>query len=803
MRSTIGLLRHVLLWAAYGAIAGTGCGDDDAVQDGGVPSMQADHGQIAEGISATMGDPLPTASEDQLEAFTRGERQAQRRFGRREGLGPAFNVTFCAACHERPTTGGSAPLYRNFSLTGVLTDDGAFFPGESAGTSGGVLRIYAYPRGEEPLPARPAIPPETNVFAVRNAIPFFGVGLLAELPEEEILKRADPDDEDGDGISGRPNYDRGFVGRFGLKAQTVSIEGFIRGPLFNHVGITTDPLSEEARARLPVDSSGGEESADARRLGALLQRHAQAAAPEEPLKDDDGVPDPEMGPDELFDLVSFVMLLAAPEVEDPGESERRGIAVFDRIGCPDCHTPRLEGPRGPLPVYSDLLLHDMGDALADGIVQKEATGREFRTQPLWGLSAVGPYLHDGRATSIAQAIAAHGGEASAARDAFVALDTEQRDWLLSFLESLGGRSQYSPGLLPPDEPAPQADDLGGPISGLSPQERERFMRGRALFDVDFGLDRGLGAPRFNGDSCRACHFEPVIGGAGPSGVNAMRHGRLDKQGRFVAPAIGTIIHRTSALLDTANKPETGTHIFEHRQTPPLFGLGLIDGIARAEIEAGADPDDADGDGISGRVSIVSRDRIGRFGWKAQVPTLAEFVRDAMGAELGITVPRDAERTFGILEDDDDVPDPELTLDDQNALADYLRYLAPPPRTPAEDPAQSERGKVLFGELGCVDCHTPELEGANGPVRLYSDLLLHDVLPGNALGIVDGSAGMREFRTPPLWGVGHSGPYMHTGAADTLSEAIADHDGEARPARKAFRALPKDDREALIVFLRTL
>ena len=89
-----------------------------------------------------------------------------------------------------------------------------------------------------------------NTFALRNPIPFFGIGLLAELPEESILRYADPDDANGDGISGRPNYDRGFVGRFGSKAQTVSIEGFVRGPIFNHLGLTSNPLSDEKRAVL-------------------------------------------------------------------------------------------------------------------------------------------------------------------------------------------------------------------------------------------------------------------------------------------------------------------------------------------------------------------------------------------------------------------------------------------------------------------------------------------------------------------------------------------------------------------------
>src|SRR5262249_3389231 len=145
-----------------------------------------------------------------------------------EGLGPAFNVTACGSCHERPASGGKAALYRNFFFAGRLKDDGTFAASESQGNAGGVIRMFNY---DPALPARPAVPAATTIFAQRNAIPMFGVGLLAEIPDEEILSRADPDDADGDGISGRPNHDRGFVGRFGRKGQTVSIEGFIRGPI--------------------------------------------------------------------------------------------------------------------------------------------------------------------------------------------------------------------------------------------------------------------------------------------------------------------------------------------------------------------------------------------------------------------------------------------------------------------------------------------------------------------------------------------------------------------------------------------
>ena len=762
-----------------------------------------DHGPMAEGIYGAMGDPWPFATEEQLATFERGKEVAERRFQLADGLGPAFNIAFCAGCYERPVTGGSAGLYRSFFLSAVKMDDGSFFAGESAGDAGGVVRLYYY--GDD-YDARPEVPEETNVIAQRNAIPFFGVGLLAEIEGEEILSREDPYDEDGDGITGLANYDQGFVGRFGRKSQTVSIENFIRGPLFNHLGITTDPLSEEQKASLPVDSSSlpsdtGDTAAFGKLVPSLRGLHglAQAAASSGPTVDDDGVPDPELSTDDLFDLVSFAMLTAVPEPEELGETERWGLRLFDRAGCDACHTPRVMSPRGPLPVYSDLLLHDMGEDLADGLEQGYATGSEFRTQPLWGIGPVGPYLHDGRAQTIDEAIRMHGGEGQASSNRYVALTTEEQEAIVAFLLSLGGRSQHTDGLLPPGEPVPEAGAYGGPWRELDADEAERFERGRAVFDHDFGFSDGVGTPRFNGDSCRACHFEPGIAGAGPRGVNVVRHGLQNDDGGFVPPSVGTILHRMTALsTGHANAPQAEATIFELRQTPHLYGLGRIEAISETDIVGGADPYDSDGDGISGKPSWTDGGQLGRFGWKGQVPSVEEFVRDAVSAELGMTLSYEEGLTFGMLHDNDDVPDPEFADEDADSLVDFLQLLAPPPRQ-----GEHAEGEAVFDEVGCTSCHTPSFETADGPVALYSDLLLHEILPEGALGIEEASATMREFRTPPLWGLSQTAPYLHDGSADTTLEAIEAHDGEATAVRDAFAALEDDDQAALLAFLETL
>ena len=770
-------------------------------------------GPVAAGISGRLGDPMPSATAEQLATFARGKAVALRHFDLSDGLGPAFNLTSCGGCHERPQPGGSAGLYRNFFLAGRQTEDGAFVFSESAGMAGGVLRVFSYDPGD---PFRPAIPDTTTIFAQRNPIPFFGMGLIAELPEEEILSRVDEDDADGDGISGRANFDRGFVGRFGRKSQTVSLEGFIRGPLFNHLGVTTVPLTDEQRSRLPVDSSAQATLKAVAKVpsGGKAGPHMQAAALDAPNFDDDAAPDPELSPQDLFDLVSFQMLMAAPALEEPTQQSNRGRLLFHEANCSACHVPRLNGPRGPIPAYSDLLLHDMGPELADGIRQGVATGSEFRTQPLWGISAVGPYLHDGRAETLDEAIFAHGGEAHASRDAFDAFTTEQEAEVIEFLLSLGGRDQFSTGLLESGEPVPAMGEYGGPLRTLTAEEMAQFERGRELFDRDFGHAQGVGGlastepdagARFNGDSCRACHFQPVIGGAGPRDVNVMRHGIMDENGSFTPPpdTPNTILHKEIRVGHAAIRAADGINVFEHRQTPHVFGFGLMDAISEATILSNEDPDDADGDGISGRAHVLEDGRIGRFGWKAQVPSVAEFVRDAMTAELGLTIAEQPGLTFGITEDNDGVPDPELSVDQAEDVAAFLSLLGPPPRQPAADARQASLGEQLFTTVGCANCHIPSLPSALGDVPLFSDLLLHEILPPGAAGIADGLATPREFRTAPLWGLSQTAPYFHSGEADTIDQAIRLHHGEAAAIRAAYEALSESDRAAILAFLNTL
>ena len=187
-----------------------------------------------------------------------------------------------------------------------------------------------------------------------------------------------------------------------------------------------------------------------------------------------------------------------------------------------------------------------------------------------------------------------------------------------------------------------------------------------------------------------------------------------------------------------------------------------------------------------------------FGWKSQIPTVSDFVRDALGGEVGLTVFDDG-RGFGILTDSDNVPDPEVSLQDYDDLIFYNQHLAAPPRAGGEVAA----GEALFASVGCATCHIPELPGANGPVPLYSNLLLHDIHDSDFRGTAEPDAGVGLYRTPPLWGLRKSAPYLHDGRATTIEEAIEQHFDEAENARLNYEALTDSEREQLLLFLQDL
>jgi CxxC motif-containing protein (DUF1111 family) len=354
---------------------------------------------------------------------------------------------------------------------------------------------------------------------------------------------------------------------------------------------------------------------------------------------------------------------------------------------------------------------------------------------------------------------------------------------------------------------PPVNTPGGPSRPLNDVEAAQWLAGRALFDLPFHKSRGLGAPEMNADSCRGCHQDPAIGGAGGLELNVSRVARNNLgQGPFTNLPGGQGLSKLRPPY-TAGREEYDplqADVFEQRQTPSIFGAGLVDQIPDAEILANEDPLDLDLDGVRGvarMLTIGGNTEIGRFGWKGQVPHLRDFIKDAMGGELGITTPDDA-RGFAMLSDADTHGDPELSESEIDDMFFFLANLAAPQRL---DPGNAIvlQGESLFASIGCVKCHVPSLLGPSGPVPLYSDLLLHDVMPSNYNGMEEPGAGNGVFKTPPLWGIRDTAPYLHDGRAETIRQAIELHAGEASAVVAAFQGLSAGDRDALLAFLNDL
>jgi CxxC motif-containing protein (DUF1111 family) len=372
---------------------------------------------------------------------------------------------------------------------------------------------------------------------------------------------------------------------------------------------------------------------------------------------------------------------------------------------------------------------------------------------------------------------------------------------------------------PPVAPAPSAG-FGSPLAGLTPDQLAAFDAGRAEFTNVETPEDGLG-PIFNGRSCVQCHNTPAAGGASP--ITVTRFGRtvngvfdpLESKG-------GSLLQRFAidpAALEII-PPEANT--IANRESTQLFGLGLLEAIPDAAIQANAARDKPDG--IRGRAAIITdivsgNRRVGRFGWKAQQATVLAFAGDAYRNEMGITnrffpTENAPNGNQGLLAAFDNNADPEDAVDpatgrgDTDKLADFMRFLAPPPRAAQTQSARA--GEALFAQINCASCHIPTMTTARHPVaalseksvNLYSDLLLHDMGSLND-GIAQDDARPNEMKTPPLWGLRVSPPYLHDGRAATVDQAIRLHDGEARRARDRYVGLNPTQRQQVLDFLNGL
>ncbi len=406
------------------------------------------------------------------------------------------------------------------------------------------------------------------------------------------------------------------------------------------------------------------------------------------------------------------------------------------------------------------------------------------------------------------------------------------------------------------------DAFTRPVPTLDRDRERKFFRGRALFrdgwvTAPSSTDTrdGLG-PVFNARSCVACHERdgrgrpPEVGeqmfsmlirlsvpGASEQGAplpEPVYGGQLQPQGVLGVPYEGRaqvayeeqdgLRAPSYSFDDLSFGPLADDVLFSPRVAPPVFGLGLLEAVPEATIEALADPEDIDGDGISGRPNRVwdvqsNTLQLGRFGWKANQPSLRQQTAGAFNGDIGIT--SDLFPTEDCSEDQTECQSatrggaPELLEVILDNVAFYTASLAVPAR---RAPQEHQEGEALFETFGCAACHIPSLQTGDYPelpelsnqlIHPFTDLLLHDLGPALADGRPDFEANGREWRTPPLWGIGltqtvHGHSYLlHDGRARNLEEAILWHGGEAQASRDAFRDAASKDRAALIRFLESL
>jgi CxxC motif-containing protein (DUF1111 family) len=377
---------------------------------------------LAQSGTAKFGDPLPGLLPAEFERFRVGLDDFVEVETAEEGLGPAFNASSCGVCHNVPAIGGTSLVSE--VRAAYRDEQGQIHP--LIGADGQPLDTLYHLFSTPSHGCQPVMPAEANIIARRVPIPLFGAGLVEAIDDETIVALEDANDANGDGISGRAArvVDRATghvrIGRFGWKAQHATLRSFSGDAYRNEMGITNELFPDEL---------------------------ATGVTPEQ-MKRCDPVPDPEDLVDPRTRLAAidnfeaFMKFLAPPPRGPVDDRARLGEQTFSSIGCGACHVPALPTGANPhplfnrrsVPLFSDLLLHDVGTG--DDIPQASALPSEIRTPALWGLRMRRPLLHDGSASTAEAAILRHAGEAEPARRRFQQLSPGQRSALLAFLNSL-------------------------------------------------------------------------------------------------------------------------------------------------------------------------------------------------------------------------------------------------------------------------------------------------------------------------------------------------------------------------------
>jgi CxxC motif-containing protein (DUF1111 family) len=367
-------------------------------------------------VGTEFGDPVQGITPREFELFRLGLEDFTEVENPDEGLGPVFNGRSCAECHSIPRIGGSSTITE--VRAGIRKDDGSFeeYPG------GSVMQMFSIPPHETQI----AMPPEINVIARRKSLPLFGNGLVEAIPDAVLIALEDPEDRDADGVSGRAHRihdkasDKARIGRFGWKAQQATLLAFGAEAYRDEMGITNDLFPEEA-------CPGGD---------------CEKIAFFNPVPGLQDSLDPNTGQRGIDNFENFMRLLGPPPRGPITEEALKGERLFQAVGCTACHMQAFITGESPVKAlsskrffpYSDFLLHDVGTG--DGIGQGDARPEEIRTPPLWGVRLRAPFLHDGRSSTLRQAIELHSGESVRSRTLFEKLSEVEQAALFAFLLSL-------------------------------------------------------------------------------------------------------------------------------------------------------------------------------------------------------------------------------------------------------------------------------------------------------------------------------------------------------------------------------
>jgi CxxC motif-containing protein (DUF1111 family) len=379
--------------------------------------------------SEILNEPIEGLTPSQLAAHMQGDEQFGKIFGVENGLGPIFVNTSCENCH---IADGKGHPFIQLTRFGKMNLDGTFDPMTEYGGPQLQQRSVSGYSPEE-------IPVEATGVTILMPPSVTGLGLLAMVPDDTILSLADPDDVNGDGISGVPNYvfppdyfqpvsgfhienNGKYIGRFGRKAGTITILQQVNQAYLQDIGITSDFLPEDLYNHT-IGSGTGDE-----------------------------VSDPELSASVIKSVEFYIKTLKPPQRRNQNDADViGGENIFKQINCSSCHIPTLVSGTSEIEAlnqkefhpFTDMLMHDMGSELDDYYTEGSAKTSEWRTIPLWGLGLGSTsqggksfFLHDGRAKTIAEAISFHGGEASNIRNGYYNLSSADKQKLLKFLESL-------------------------------------------------------------------------------------------------------------------------------------------------------------------------------------------------------------------------------------------------------------------------------------------------------------------------------------------------------------------------------